>query len=82
MQFVATYFFLALFIGFMYVYITSPSPKIVLKNPTPNNIDNLTYIDDNNVCYKYHKTQIDCPKNNDYPKDYSKDKEQVNIITY
>lgn len=64
MEFIPLYFFIALFIGFFIVYITSPSPKVILKNPNPDNIDNITYIDDNNVCYKYKKTKIKCPSNN------------------
>lgn len=61
MQFVPLYFFIALFIGFFYIYITTDAPKVILKNPTPDNIDNITYIDDNNVCYKYKKDEIKCP---------------------
>ncbi len=61
MKFVPLFFFIAIFIGFLFVYVTSPPPKIVLKNPNPNNIDNITYIDDSGVCYKYKKEKIKCP---------------------
>ena len=54
------YFFLALLIGFLLVYILSPKPDIVIKNPNPDNTDN-TYIDDNNVCYKYKSKKVNCP---------------------
>lgn len=57
------YFFLALFIGFLYVYMTAPKPKIVIKYPTLENAGKITYVDDNNVCYRYQKTEIPCSTN-------------------
>lgn len=44
---------MGLFIGFMVVYIISPPPRIIIKYPTSNNINNITYTDDNNQHYKY-----------------------------
>ena len=61
MKFYPIYFFIALLVGFFAIYIITPPPKVVLKNPTPQNAKNITYIDDNNVCYKYKEKQIDCP---------------------
>ena len=61
MKFLPIYFFVSLLIGFFIVYVTSPDPDIVIKHPNPDNIDNLTYIDDNDVCYKYSKKKITCP---------------------
>jgi len=61
MKFVSIYFFVAIFVGFLFVYITKLEPKIVIKNPNPDNIDDITYIDDNKVCYKYKKEKVKCP---------------------
>ena len=53
------YFLLSLFIGFLLVYITAPKPEMIIKHPTLKNHD-TTYIDEMNVCYKYHKQEVDC----------------------
>lgn len=54
------YFFISLFIGFIMVYITSPTPKIIYKYPTLDNISNMKFIDENNTCYKYKPIEIKC----------------------
>nr|QBK88931.1 MAG: uncharacterized protein LCMiAC02_00240 [Mimivirus LCMiAC02] len=53
------YFILALFIGFMFIYITAPHPKIIIKHPNLQNVGNITYIDDNNIHYKYKKVKVE-----------------------
>ena len=63
MEFISLYFFFTLILGFFLVYIFSPKSEIILKNPNPDNINQITYIDDNNVCYKYIKKKIECPLN-------------------
>ena len=62
MKFILLYFLIAMFIGFIIVYIFAPSQKVVIKYPTLENIKKLKFIDDNNVCYKYKKIIINCPK--------------------
>ena len=54
------YFFISLFMGFILVYLTSPKPKIIFKYPTLDNISNMKFIDENNVCYKYKPVEIKC----------------------
>ena len=54
------YIFLGLFVGFFIVYITSPPPKIIMKYPTLDNINDTTYVDDNGQCYKYYAKEIKC----------------------
>ena len=49
-----------LFIGFFIIYITTPPPKIILKYPTIENIQNTTYIDEKGQCYKYYAKEIPC----------------------
>lgn len=70
MEFLPFYFFLSLLIGFFIVYICYPVPKIIIKYPNPNTANNILYIDDNNVCYKYRTEKIKCPEmfNNDISK--------------
>ena len=55
------YFLLALCLGLFYTYITAPKPRIVIKYPTPFNVGKVTYVDQNNVCYKYAIEQVQCP---------------------
>lgn len=44
--------FSSLICGVLYSYITT-KVETVLKYPTLENINNITYIDDSGVCYKY-----------------------------
>ncbi|XWV24831.1 hypothetical protein QJ856_gp0952 [Tupanvirus deep ocean] len=53
---------LGLFLGFFIIYITTPPPRIVLKYPTMDNIQNTTYVDDKGQCYKYYAVEIQCPQ--------------------
>lgn len=55
-------FFVALGIGIFVAYILNPSPTIIHKYPTPDNSKDITYIDDQSVCYKYHSEEIDVPE--------------------
>ena len=52
-----------MFIGFLLVYITAPKPQLIIKNPTLTDLNN-TYVDDNNVCYKYKAVEVSCQNNN------------------
>ena len=54
-------FLIALSIGLLYTYLTTPYPQIVYKYPTPYNAGKITYVDDANVCYKYKVQKVDCP---------------------
>lgn len=56
-------FLLSLAIGLFYVYVSHPTPRIIYKYPTPFNVGKVTYIDENNTCYKYAIKEVDCPKN-------------------
>ena len=51
-----------MFIGLFLVYITAPTPNIIFKYPTLNNINDTTYIDENNKCYRYVPKPIPCEK--------------------
>tara|TARA_Y100000780_G_scaffold232569_1_gene266706 strand:- start:50466 stop:50681 length:216 start_codon:yes stop_codon:yes gene_type:complete len=61
MQILIPYLLLGLFIGVMLAYFIHPVPKVVVKYPNPNNAGHTTYIDDNNVCYKYASEEVSCP---------------------
>jgi hypothetical protein len=58
------YFFISLCVGFFLVYITVPKPKVIIKYPNLDNYNDLTYVDDSGVCYKYKPVEVDCNKQN------------------
>lgn len=56
-----TYFCIAFAVGIFLSYLLSPKVKVIMKLPNPNNNNKITYIDDNNVCYKYKSEEVSCP---------------------
>ena len=54
------YFLISLCIGIFFVYILSYQPQIVMRFPTPDNEDTITFKDKNKVCYKYKSKKVDC----------------------
>ena len=59
------YFFISLAIGFFLTYIFTPAPKVIFKFPTPDTVDDLTYKDQSNNCFKLKADEITCPANKD-----------------
>jgi hypothetical protein len=55
-------FSIALFIGLFFVYLYAPKPNVIIKYPTLKNANMLTYIDENNKCYRYVPKVTKCPK--------------------
>lgn len=53
-------FIVAFAIGILYVYISTPKPKIVIKYPTPYNCNKIVYRNDNDICYKYSLEEVKC----------------------
>jgi hypothetical protein len=56
-------FFTAFAIGILYVYISSPQQKILIKYPNPFNVENTIYKTDDNICYKYKPVEVKCDSN-------------------
>lgn len=54
-------FFVSLFIGLFFVYITQPEPHIIYVYPTIHN-HNLIFKDLAGLCHKYKEKKIKCPK--------------------
>lgn len=57
------YLIISMFIAFTVLYIWSPSAKIIIKEPTVDQNISKLYVDDNNVCYRYKRTEVKCPIN-------------------
>jgi hypothetical protein len=49
-------FVLVLVLGFMFIYIISPEPKIITRYKTITELDNFVYKDKKGTKYKYIKT--------------------------
>jgi len=55
------YFWVALLIGLIYIYLTVPLPKIIYKFPTPTNAGKITYTDNvTGKCYKVDASRVEC----------------------
>jgi hypothetical protein len=57
-----TFLVISFSIGIFYVYVTAPSPEVVLKFPSPFNAGKITYKDKSDNCYKYVHEKVNCEK--------------------
>ena len=57
------WFVLSLCFGIFLTYISTPPPNVVIKYPTPDNVDKNVYRDVTDTCYKYIKEEVNCDKN-------------------
>jgi len=53
-------FIIAFAIGMLFVYLSAPKPRIIIKYPTPYNADKIVYKNENDICYKYKVNEIKC----------------------
>ena len=58
---VPEYFFGAFVIGLIYIFLTSPAATVIMKHPTPYNLQTATYQDSQSNCYRYKSSKISCP---------------------
>ena len=55
------YFLISFSLGILFVYLFTPQPRVIIKFPTPDNAGKIIYKDNNDVCYKYKATEVQCP---------------------
>lgn len=53
-------FIIAFALGMFFVYINIPKPNVVIKYPTPDNVNNVTYQDPAKNCYQYEAKKVEC----------------------
>lgn len=58
MKLLPTYFIGSLFITMFIMYIIYPNPNVIIKHPSPEEDMSDVYVDDNNVCYRYHRKEV------------------------
>ncbi len=73
------YFILAFSIGLFFAYITHPAPEVVLKFPSPTNVDKVTYQDKNGQCYKYQADEVACDEHGAHVKPQPIIEDYVNV---
>ena len=61
MKVIPIYVSIGLFVGFMYNYSFSGDPKIIVKSKNTEMLGKVMYVDNNDRCYKYKKSEILCP---------------------
>jgi hypothetical protein len=54
------YFIASFAIGMFFTYIYQPPLKVVMRFPNPNNVNELTYTDSSENCYKYKAEEMSC----------------------
>ena len=52
------YFICAMFITMFILYLMCPEPEVIIKHPSPDHDVSDVYVDDNDVCYRYHRKEI------------------------
>ena len=62
MEILLEYFLISLFFTMLVLYFIRPEPQIILVKPNVNENFSNTYIDKNNVCYKYKTKKVNCDK--------------------
>lgn len=60
MRIISEYLLLSMFITLVVLYFLQPSPRVIVKYPNVSDKISDTYIDDNNICYKYHRRVVEC----------------------
>ena len=54
-------FLLSLAVGTLFVYLSSPTPKVVYVYPTPDNVDKVEYVDKVKNCFHFDAIETQCP---------------------
>jgi len=56
------YFMIAFALGLLYCYVTKPKPELVVKFPSPQNAGKVVYRNDDDTCFKYEASKVECPR--------------------
>jgi hypothetical protein len=58
--FVPWAFVLSLSLGILFVYLSAPTPLVIVRYPTPENAGKETYRDGTGRCYRYRPEVVPC----------------------
>lgn len=56
------YFLVSLFVGLFFTYTLTPTPDVIIKYPTPEDVDTI-YRDDVDNCFRFISNEVTCPNN-------------------
>ena len=56
-------FLISLSFGLLFVYLSSPTPTIIYVYPTPENVNDIEYVDVANNCFQFESKEVECPSN-------------------
>jgi len=63
-HFMVVPFIVGIVVGIVGIYYAPVMQQnIVLKYPTPESVDKITYKDKNGICYKYSAKEVNCDSN-------------------
>jgi hypothetical protein len=54
-------FLISLAVGILFVYLSSPTPTVIMVYPTPDNVGRVEYKDKADNCFKFEATEVKCP---------------------
>jgi hypothetical protein len=54
-------FLVSLSIGLLFAYLSTPPPTIIYVYPTPDNVNQMEYVDKADNCFKFEATEVKCP---------------------
>lgn len=58
MKIIPLYFITSMFLTMFILYLIYPQPDVIIKHPSPEQEVSDVYVDDNGVCYRYHRKEI------------------------
>jgi hypothetical protein len=56
-------FIISLAIGTLFVYLSTPTPKVIYVYPTPDNISKVEYVDKAKNCFQFQSSEVPCTSN-------------------
>ena len=54
-------FLVSLSIGLLFAYLSTPPPTIIYVYPTPDNVNQMEYVDKADNCFKFEANEVKCP---------------------
>jgi hypothetical protein len=58
MKILPLYMFFAMLITVIILHFTVPEPKVIIKHPSVEEEMSDVYVDDDDVCYRYHRKEV------------------------
>lgn len=57
----APYFVAAFAVGMLYVYLWTPTPRVVVRFPSPHDVQPHVYKTETGSCFMYEAEKVPCP---------------------